>query len=53
MSNIVKPSLLLHLSVETSYRGIGSYHNNKSFHEKCHEGAVDSLVFHSNEIPLR
>ena len=50
MSNIVKTSLSLQLSVETSYRGIGSYHNNKTVLTKS---AMKELWTHLSFTQMR
>ena len=50
MSNIVSPSLSLQLSVETSYRGIGSYHNNKTVLTKS---AMKELRTHLSFTQMR
>ena len=50
MSNIVKTSLSLQLSVEISYRGIGSYHNNKTVLAKS---AIKELWTHLSFTQMR
>ena len=50
VSNIVKTSLSLQLSVETSYRGIGSYHNNKTVLTKS---AMKELWTHLSFTQMR
>ena len=50
VSNIVKTSLSLQLSIETSYREIGSYHNNKTVLAKS---AMNELRTHLSFTQLR
>ena len=50
VSNIVKTPLSLQLSVETSYRGVGSYHNNKTVLTKS---AMNELWTHSPFTQMR
>ena len=50
MSNIVKTSLSLQLSVKKSYRGIGSYHNNKTVLTKS---AMKELWTHLSFTQMR
>jgi len=50
VSNIVKTSLSLQLSVETSYRGISSYHNNKTVLTKS---AMKELWTHLSFTQMR
>ena len=50
VSNIVKTSLSLHLSIETSYRGIGSYHNNNTVLTKS---AMKELWTHLSFTQIR
>ena len=50
VSNIVKTSLPLQRSVNTSYRGIGSYHNNKTVLTKS---AMKELWTHLSFTQLR